>query len=236
MRASPARHDKDVPFRFNGVALLSDAEGALLWPEERTIIVADLHLEKGSSYAARGVMLPPYDTRVTLERLAAAAMRHGARRVICLGDSFHDGAAPARLAPEDAQTLAGLVAAYEWVWIAGNHDPAPPASLGGRVVIGEMRHGPLTFRHAALAETASGEVSGHYHPKASLYIRGSRLSGRCFIYDDRRLILPAFGAYAGGLDVFDPALRSIFPGEFFVHLMARERVTVLPRARLDGMR
>ncbi|MGO8917763.1 MAG: ligase-associated DNA damage response endonuclease PdeM [Stellaceae bacterium] len=230
----PARRDEPQPIRLHGVDLLAAVEGALVWPEERTLIVADLHLEKGSSFARRGVMLPPYDTRATLQRLARVAARHDAQRIVCLGDSFHDGEAPARLDAADAALLGALAQAVELIWIAGNHDPAPPAGLGGRVVEGELRLGPLTFRHIAEPLFARGEVSGHFHPKASIDLRGRRLSGRCFVLDEHRLVLPAFGAYAGGLDVFEPALRALFPGDFAVHLLARDRVTPLPHARLAG--
>jgi uncharacterized protein len=230
----PRRRAEPQPIRFRGVELLAAAEGALVWPEERTLIVADLHLEKGSSFARRGVMLPPYDTRATLDGLARAARRYDARRILCLGDSFHDGEAPARLDAADATLLSALAASAELIWIAGNHDPAPPAGLGGRVVEGEYRLGPLTFRHIAEPLFASGEVSGHYHPKASIDVRGRRLSGRCFVLDEQRLVLPAFGAYAGGLDVFEPELRALFPGDFAVHLLARDRITKLPHARLAG--
>jgi uncharacterized protein len=218
--------------RLAGADLLAAASGALLWPKERTLVVADLHLEKGSSYATRGVMLPPYDTRATLDRLERVLSEHDTRRVICLGDSFHDATAPARLTGEDERRLARLTAAVEWYWIAGNHDPAPPAALGGRVITGALRLGPFTFRHIADDATMPGEISGHFHPKASLALRGRRLSGRCFVFDERRLVMPAFGAYAGGLDVLDPALGALFPDGFTVHLLARERVTTLPRARL----
>jgi uncharacterized protein len=232
---APQSRAEPQPIRFHGVDLLAEASGALVWPDERLLIVADLHLEKGSSFARRGVMLPPYDTRATLERLERAAAQHGARRVVCLGDSFHDGEAPARLDAEDARRLARLTAATDWIWIAGNHDPAPPAALGGRVVTGDLRLGPLILRHIAEPLFAAGEVSGHYHPKASIDVRGRRLSGRCFVLDEYRLMLPAFGAYAGGLDVFEPALRALFPGDFAVHLLARDRITPLPRARLAGV-
>jgi hypothetical protein len=220
--------------QFHGTSLLADASGALVWPDERTLVVADLHLEKGSSFARRGVMLPPYDTRAALDRLERAAALHDARRIVCLGDSFHDGEAAARLDEGDARRLSRLATSVEWIWIAGNHDPAPPAALGGRVVSGDLRLGPLVFRHVAEPLFAAGEISGHYHPKASLDVRGRRLSGRCFVVDEYRLVLPAFGAYAGGLDVFEPALRALFPGDFAVHLLARDRITSLPHARLAG--
>jgi DNA ligase-associated metallophosphoesterase len=211
------------------VALVAEADGALYWPAARTLVVADLHLEKGSSFARRGVMLPPYDTDATLAALEQAIARRAVERVLCLGDSFHDVDAAARLPDAAARRLDRLVRSRDWIWIAGNHDPAPPPSLGGTVVAGTWRLGPLAFRHVAAPATAPGEVSGHYHPKASLLVRGRRLSGRCFAHDDRRLVLPAFGAYAGGLDVADPALGALFAGDVTVHLLARERVTTLPR-------
>jgi uncharacterized protein len=231
---SGARLAEPLALDFAGAALLALAEGALFWPEERTLIVADLHLEKGSSFARHGIMLPPYDTRATLERLLDIVEQHQVTRLICLGDSFHDGEAPARLDERDRNLLAALASNRELVWIAGNHDPVPPDGLGGRTVQGALRLGPLTFRHVAEPLFAAGEVSGHYHPKASVDVRGRRLSGRCFVSDAQRLVLPAFGAYAGGLDVFDADLRALFPGEFQVHLLARDRITALPHARLAG--
>jgi len=211
--------------RLNGAVLSAEAAGTLWWAETGTLIVSDLHLEKGSAFAARGVMLPPYDTPTTLA-LLAQSMRAGLQRVICLGDSFHDNDGPARLGAADAQRLHTMTRSCEWIWIAGNHDPAPPAELGGRVS-GEYRLGPLTFRHIAEARAEPGEVSGHYHPKASLYLRGRRFSGPCFVYDEERLVMPALGAYAGGLDVGDEAVRALFPGRFKVALLARGRVIEL---------
>src|SRR4051812_15824130 len=146
------------PIALNGAELVADPSGALHWPAARTLIVADLHLEKASSYAARGVPLPPYDTRVTLAALRTAVRRHAPERVICLGDSFHDAGGPARLDAADAAALnAAIRAVREWIWVAGNHDPAPPPCLGGRVVAGELALGPLLFRHAAAPGAAPGE-------------------------------------------------------------------------------
>jgi hypothetical protein len=206
-----------------GESLFPDPSGALLWPAAEAIVVADLHLEKGSSYPG----LPPYDTAATLARLAEVLGRHRPRRVVCLGDSFHDGGAATRLDRADRDVLAALVAAHDWLWVAGNHDPTPPA-LGGRVV-SEIAIGSLYFRHEADVAAEPGEISGHYHPKASWRAHGRSVHGRCFVADRRRLILPAFGAYAGGLDVRDPAIARLFPDGCDVHLIARGRITRLPR-------
>jgi hypothetical protein len=210
-------------FAINGAALVADPSGAAYWPDRACLIVADLHLEKGSSFARRGSLLPPYDSAATLARLGAAVARYRPRRVLCLGDSFHDADAPRRLAAPEAAQLAALAAGVEWIWIAGNHDPDPPRALGGRVAR-ELVLGPLAFRHAARPGAVAGEVSGHYHPKASVATRGRRISARCFVEDGNRLILPAFGAYAGGLDVADPAIRALMAPDFAVHLIGRDRV------------
>jgi uncharacterized protein len=219
-----------IPIRLNGAELFAEAGGALWWPDEGALIVADLHFEKGSSFAASGQFLPPYDTAETLLRLGAAAQRSGLQRVICLGDSFHDRSAPARLGIEDAARLKRLTEACDWVWIAGNHDPHPPDHLGGRVVPEELRIGPLVFRHIARADAAPGEISGHYHPQAAIRVRGRRLNGPCFIHDARRLVMPAFGAYTGGLDIDDDAVRALFADEPSVHLLVRRRIVTLTRA------
>ncbi|HEX7006733.1 MAG TPA: ligase-associated DNA damage response endonuclease PdeM [Alphaproteobacteria bacterium] len=218
--------------RVNGAELVADLSGALWWPEAALLAFADLHLEKGSSYAPRGALLPPYDTRTTLARMADAIARFRPRTVACLGDSFHDGDAASRLDAADAAALARLVDGRDWLWVAGNHDPKPPAGLGGRSVE-ELAVGPLRFRHEAVFMTAPGEVSGHFHPKASVSHRGRRVTGRCFASDGRRLVLPAFGAYAGGLSVTDPALAGLFPDGFVVWMLGRSRVHRLPAERLS---
>ncbi len=208
---------------LNGAELLADLSGALVWPAERLLAVADLHLEKGSGFAARGRLLPPYDTATTLARLAAAIERHRPATVVCLGDSFHDGRGPQRLARDDGARLAALVDGRRWIWIAGNHDPAPPAHLGGSVEA-ELALGPLLFRHKAEPAGLPGEVSGHFHPKAAFSWRGRRVGGRCFIGDERRLILPAFGAYAGGLDVRDPAIATLFGRRARIHILGQRQL------------
>ena len=218
-------------FTLNGAELLADPSGALVWPQRETLAVADLHLEKGSGLARRGTLLPPYDSAATLERLAEAIARHKPRRVLCLGDSFHDGRAPLRLSAADAAGVRALTQGLDWIWIAGNHDPAPPMDLGGRVER-EVVLGPLVFRHEARPSPCAGEVSGHFHPKAWVATRGRRVGGRCFVEDGERAILPAFGAYAGGLDALDPAIAGLMAREFRVHLIGRDRVHAFAHAQL----
>lgn len=218
--------------RVNGSTLLADPSGALFWPDRGVLAVADLHFEKGSALAAQGSLLPPYDTAATLDRLRAVIARHRPRRVIALGDSFHDAAAAARLSAADRMRLRALVDGQDWIWIAGNHDPAPPEEWGGRVEAA-VTIGPLTFRHEA-EPGGAGEVSGHYHPKASVRLRARRFTGRCFVGDGRRVILPAFGAYTGGLDVRDPAIAALFPRGCEVHLLGRRGVYRFPGSALSG--
>ena len=226
--------ENDAALRVNGAALLADPAGALVWPARATLLVADLHFEKGSSFAARGQFLPPYDTRATLTRLEALIARHRPERVICLGDSFHDSGAGDRLAAGDRARLRRLAAGRDWIWIAGNHDPEPPGDLGGRV-LDELTDGPLVFRHKAHgAGAAPGEVSGHWHPKASVHLPPRRITAPCFVTDGRRLVLPAFGAYTGGLNVLDPAVSALFRPDFRVHLLHRDRLYTFGRENLVG--
>ena len=216
----------------NGARLIGDLSGALYWPARRWLMVADLHLEKGSSYATSGQFLPPYDTAATLAKLATACRRYRPARVLCLGDSFHDAEAAERVAAEDGAAIRALTAALDWIWVRGNHDPAPPPDWGGRV-LDDLVESPLAFRHeAAPGAGAAGELSGHFHPKASVRVRNKRLTARCFVTDGRRLILPAFGAYTGGLSVLDPAIAGLFPRGFRVHLLGRRQAFVFPRTAL----
>jgi DNA ligase-associated metallophosphoesterase len=228
-----SRAPSAIPITFCGTDLVADSSAALLWPAERTLVVADLHLEKASSLARRGSLLPPYDTRATLAALADTLLRFPAKRVVCLGDSFHDAAGPGRLSGTDAGVLAALLEGREWFWVCGNHDRVLPAEIGGERVRGELRLSPLVFRHEARAQTQPGEVSGHFHPKATIAVRAGRVGGRCFVQDERRLILPAFGALTGGLDSLDPAITSLFPDGFRVHLLGRDRVVTAPHTRLE---
>jgi DNA ligase-associated metallophosphoesterase len=223
---------RTVQLSINGVELLADPSGALYWPARRVLVVADLHFEKGSAHASRGRFLPPYDTAATLEALAAAIARHRPACVICLGDSFHDDGAAERLAPDDCARLSRLASDHDWIWIAGNHDPAPPAGWGGRVA-GEVTLGALTFRHQGKPGPTAGEISGHYHPKAAVRTRAGRIAGRCFVGDRQRLVLPAFGAYTGGLDVRDAALAGLFPNGFTVRLLGRAGVYSFSKTALE---
>ena len=218
----------------NGAALLADISGALIWPERRVLLAADLHLEKGSAFAASGRFLPPYDTAATLKRLAAVMDHYAIEAVYSLGDSFHDEAAGGRIAASDAEDLAALTRRCRWTWILGNHDPATPAGPWDGEVAEEAILGPLVLRHEASAGPArpAGEVSGHFHPKAAVRVRDKRLSRRCFIGDGRRLILPAFGAYTGGLNVLDPAIACHFPGGFDVRMIGERDLYAFPSTAL----
>src|SRR6476619_5104169 len=205
-----------------GVTLVADLSGALFWEEQSLLVVSDLHLEKGSSCAARGVLLPPYDTVAPLGRLAAVVARHAPRMVIALGDSFHDRNAHGRLSAPDRDTIAELQTARDWIWISGNHDPALPSTLGG-VVAHEVEIGPIAFRHEPTG--ASGEIAGHLHPKARVSARGRSMERRCFACDGARAVMPAFGAFAGGLNIRDAAFAKIFQTLGFVaHVLGDARL------------
>jgi DNA ligase-associated metallophosphoesterase len=211
------------------VVLLADLSGALFWEEQRLLVVSDLHLEKGSSFAARGVLLPPYDTVATLSRLAAVIARHDPRMVIALGDSFHDRNAHHRLSQPDREALTAMQVRRDWIWISGNHDPALPSDLGG-MVASEVAIGPIAFRHEPTG--ASGEIAGHLHPKARVSTRGRSTERRCFASDGERAVMPAFGAYTGGLNIRDAAFAKIFgsPG-FLAHVLGDSRMHTIAASR-----
>jgi DNA ligase-associated metallophosphoesterase len=212
-----------------GVTLVADLSGAFFWETERLLVVSDLHLEKGSSYAARGVLLPPYDTVATLSRLSAVIARHDPRTVIALGDSFHDRTAHARLSAPDREAIAALQARRDWIWISGNHDPALPSDLGG-VVASEVAVGPIAFRHEPTG--AAGEIAGHLHPKARVTTRGRTLERRCFASDGERAVMPAFGAYTGGLSIRDVAFAKIFQTlGFMAHVLGDNRMHAISASR-----
>ena len=211
-------------FECAGERLSALPQGALWWPARRLLAVADLHLEKGSSYAVTArKLLPRHDTRQTLAALAALTDALQPATVVCLGDSFHDRAAVERLPDDDRAEIERLTARTRFVWIAGNHDPAPPPAGWGEVAE-EIDEAPLVFRHEAQFGPVKGEVSGHYHPVAALTVRGRGFRRRCFLTDGHRLILPAFGAYAGGLNALDPAIAQLFPDDYDALLVGRDAV------------
>jgi DNA ligase-associated metallophosphoesterase len=212
-----------------GVSFIADLSGALFWQDESLLVVSDLHLEKGSSFARRGVLLPPYDSAATLALLALVIARRKPRMVIALGDSFHDGDAHNRLSTADREAIVVMQARRDWIWISGNHDPALPSDLGG-VVAEEVAIGPIAFRHEPTG--ASGEIAGHLHPKARVSTRGRSMERRCFACDGERAVMPAFGAYTGGLSIRDAAFAKIFQTSgFMAHVLGDNRLHSIAASR-----
>lgn len=219
-------------FTLRGARLTALGSGALWWAQQHLLCVSDLHLGKSERMARRGgATLPPYETRDTLTRLGAALDQLPVRTVICLGDSFDDAASAQALPEEDRLWITRLQAGLSWVWVEGNHDPGP-LELGGSHRA-EVTIGPLVFRHIAKTG-AKGEISGHYHPKAAISLRGRRLSRPAFLYDADRLILPAFGTYTGGLRSTDPALTGLMAPEACAVLTGAVPAAIpMPRGSLD---
>jgi DNA ligase-associated metallophosphoesterase len=184
-------------------------EGALIDEGSGSLIVSDLHFEKGSAHAVRGLFLPPYDTRATLAALGRVVQRHAPRLVVCLGDSFHDVRGPERLDAEDRAALLALQRGRDWIWVAGNHDPSVPTDLGG-IAATELRLDNLVLRHEPVRGTEGFEIAGHLHPVAVVRGPGRAVRRRCVASDGRRAVMPAFGALAGGLDIRDSALSGLF--------------------------
>jgi uncharacterized protein len=230
-----SRGHSDHPVQVAGTTLLADPDGALFWPDEKLLVVADLHLEKGSAFAKRGVLLPPYDTVSTLARLGRLVEYYIPRILVALGDSFHDDGGPLRMSDIDRIKLKGLQRGRDWVWIAGNHDPELPPDIGGRLA-DTLAIGGLTFRHEpsqrAQVSQNAGEIAGHLHPVARVAQRGRAVSRRCFAGDGHRVVMPAFGAYAGGLNVCDPAIRGLFGGPTFTaHMLGAQRLYAISAER-----
>lgn len=234
MRAGAHSSKQDDPTSASNVTIadvtfVADVAGALFWKEQRLLVVSDLHLEKGSSYAMRGVLLPPYDTLATLSRLTTLIARHDPRMVIALGDSFHDRHAHERLSTTNREMLAAMQVRRDWIWISGNHDPALPPDLGGTVA-NEVAIGPIVFRHEPTG--AVGEIAGHLHPKARVATRGRSMERRCFASDGERAVMPAFGAYTGGLSIRDVAFAKIFGAPaFMAHVLGDSRVHTIAASR-----
>ncbi len=226
------RKNKNTPAEIAvaGVAAVLDPTGALYLPEHDALLVADLHFEKGSSFAQLGRFLPPYDTRETLAALTEVVARLDPGQVIALGDSFHDVGGPERLGDEERATLEEVQGGREWIWVTGNHDRTLPEAVGGEVV-SDLALGPLVLRHEP-ALGAAGEIAGHLHPVGKVVMRGRGVRRRCFVTDGTRCVMPAFGAYAGGLNVCDPVFAPLFPDGFTAHVIGGERLFAIARAML----
>ncbi len=220
---------KTALFHLAGEQVMLDHRGVLYWPSARLLAVADLHLEKGSALAHRGGLVPPWDSRITLERLLACITDWRPETVVALGDSFHDPYASARLSPSDARRVRAIGEASRLVWVSGNHDPKPPLGLAGESMP-EFRLGRVRFRHQASDPLDAGEAElcGHHHPKARIATRGGSVSRPCFVGCGRRLMLPAFGAYTGGLDVSSPAISRLFPRGGSAFLLGASRLFSFP--------
>lgn len=217
-----------------GKQFLADMSGALYWPGERTLIVADLHLEKASAHAARGTLLPPYDTRETLERLAVVIEQYDPEVVIALGDSFHDDGAASRIGAGDLAALRVLQEGRQWIWVTGNHDPEIGRELGGEVAT-TLTIGGLRLVHLPTEGPATHEIAGHLHPAARLSLYGHTLRRPCFVGNRLRLVLPAFGAFTGGLNVLDEAFLPLFGNDGFgVWMLGQEGVYPVATRQLYG--
>lgn len=234
---SPYRHPcGGLRLTVNGEACVLRCSGALWLPTHQTLIASDLHLEKGSAFAARGQMLPPYDSPATLVRLEAEVEALDPRTVVLLGDSFHDSKAVSRMDGAQLTRLETLAAGRDWIWLEGNHDLDALAGaldrLPGRVVE-TLALGGLFLIHEPQAEPTPGEVAGHLHPAARVAAYGRGVRRPCFVTDGRRLILPAFGAFTGGLDVRDPAIAGLFPVPPLTALLGRDKVHAVAFDRLS---
>ena len=194
-----------VPFSFAGETFVATPDGALHWPAEQALLVADLHLEKASWYAIGGQFLPPYDSLATLTALANVVQRTGVRRLYCLGDSFHDRFGCDRLPEQARALLLELTGALDWTWVLGNHDPGFADHCGGRLAEEALVAG-IILRHEAVRADPRAEISGHFHPKYRLSLKGRSVSRRCIVASDTKLILPAFGSLTGGLDASHPEI------------------------------
>ncbi len=215
-----------------GLDFIPDLSGALYAPDFKALLVADLHLEKGSSVARRRVHLPPYDTRSTLSQLMAVIAGIKPELLVFLGDSFHDSEARKRIDATDLATLRSITGECRTIWITGNHDPSPPEDIGG-AIMAEVALGPVTLRHepAALSDDEK-EIAGHLHPAASLARRGRQIRCRCFIADSRRVVMPAFGSYAGALNVSAEPFERLFT-EFQVWMLGIRAIHRLSQAKVS---
>lgn len=207
-----------------GEEFVADHAGALWWPSQQLLAFADLHFEKGSSYASRTTqLLPPYDTRATLGVMQDVVNRFEPKRIVCLGDNFHDRAGPERLDRSCRDMIQGLMRERRFIWIEGNHDAAAAGSLGGESAP-HVQIGPVRFTHEPSFHAEPGEIAGHLHPVVTVNTRLKRLRRKCFVTDGNRCVMPSLGAFTGGLDIFDDAFAGLFGSEFYALALGRDRV------------
>jgi len=218
-----------VPFSFAGETLFPVIEGALFWPAEQALLVADLHLEKASWFARFGQFLPPYDSHATLSALSNEVKRTGASRLYCLGDSFHDRFGCDRLPANARELLLDLTSMLDWTWIVGNHDPGFADHCGGRIAH-EVELAGIILRHEAVRDERRPEISGHFHPKLRLNLKGRRVSRRCFVVSASKIIMPAFGSLTGGLDAHHPEILGSVGEEAAALVPVSDRLLRFPLA------
>lgn len=219
----PMPSDSAAELNVGPLAFAADLSGVLFEEADRILVVADLHLEKGSSFARRGRLLPPYDSRETLARLSAVLRRLRPRLFVSLGDALHDGEAMSRIGAMERQALEDCLSGTERIWITGNHDPVTPGGLGG-TGLAEIVISGVTLRHEPSGDPDAVEIAGHLHPAAKLRRHGRAVRRRCFVSNGRRCVMPAFGAYAGGLNVLDPAFAPLFGRSFEARMMGETRL------------
>ena len=218
-----------VPLSFAGETFFATPDGALFWPEQNALLVADLHLEKASWFARFGQFLPPYDSHATLVALAAQVEQTAATRLFCLGDSFHDRFGCDRLPSDARQLLSELTSRLDWTWIVGNHDPGFADHCGGRLAE-QVELAGITLRHEAVRGDPRPEISGHYHPKLRLHLKGRQVSRRCFVNSATKLIMPAFGSLTGGLDAHHPEILESVGGDAAALVPVSDRLLRFPLA------
>jgi DNA ligase-associated metallophosphoesterase len=218
-----------VPFSFAGETFVASADGALFWPTQDALLVADLHLEKASWFARLGQFLPPYDSHATLTALASEVERTRATRLYCLGDSFHDAFGCERLPVNARALLTDLTDRLDWTWIVGNHDPGFADHCGGKLA-DEVEVGGIILRHEAVRDAPRPEISGHFHPKLRISLSGRRVSRRCFVASPTKLILPAFGSLTGGLDAHHPEIMKSVGNDAAALVPVSDRLLRFPLA------
>ena len=218
-----------VPFSFAGETFEATADGALFWRAQDALLGADLHLEKASWFARLGQFLPPYDSHATLTALACEVERTGAKRLYCLGDSFHDRFGCERLTASARELLTTLSSKLDWTWIVGNHDPGFADHCGGRIT-DEVELGGVVLRHEAVRGEARPEISGHFHPKMRVNLRGRHVSRRCFVKSSTKIIMPAFGSLTGGLDAHHPEIMGSVGGKAAALVPVSDRLLSFPLA------